>query len=131
MNNSADIAPDMSNQEKKAYLLLMATVFSYHGLDEDEQSILDSTAQEIQGEEELAWAKEFIDEGIEDAFERAKDYLSDIKDDIPESVRLDFLTKCWKANNTKGYITEMEAMAMLRLAKVWKVERDLLKAIKS
>jgi hypothetical protein len=32
----------------------------------------------------------------------------------------------WKANDLKGYITEMEATAMLKLAKDWSVEKELI-----
>jgi len=36
----------------------------------------------------------------------------------------------WKANNKKGYITEMEATAMLKLAKDWQVENELIEMVK-
>ena len=31
----------------------------------------------------------------------------------------------WQANNLKGYVTEMEATAMLKLAKDWNVQKEL------
>ena len=31
----------------------------------------------------------------------------------------------WESNNLKGYVTEMEATAMLKLARDWKVEKEL------
>jgi hypothetical protein len=35
----------------------------------------------------------------------------------------------WESNNLKGYVTEMEATAMLKLAKDWKVESEIAKII--
>ncbi len=52
----------MTSEEKKAYLLLKSVIFHYHGLDEDEQEILDETADSLDAQEELAWAANFISE---------------------------------------------------------------------
>jgi hypothetical protein len=35
----------------------------------------------------------------------------------------------WQSNNLKGYVTEMEATAMLKLAKDWNVERELIELV--
>lgn len=43
----------MTSEEKKAYLLIKSVIFHYHGLDEDEQAILEETATNIQGQAEL------------------------------------------------------------------------------
>jgi hypothetical protein len=32
----------------------------------------------------------------------------------------------WEANNEKGYVTEMEATAMLKLARDWNVKDELI-----
>jgi hypothetical protein len=36
----------------------------------------------------------------------------------------------WEAAKSKGYISEMEATAILKLAKDWAVQKDLLKLIR-
>jgi hypothetical protein len=91
----------MTSSEKKALLLLKSVIFMYHGLDESEQAILVETAAELDAQEELNWVK-----------------------------RLEYLKKVWADNMKKGYISEMEAMGMLKLAKDWEIERDLIQAIK-
>jgi hypothetical protein len=35
----------------------------------------------------------------------------------------------WQANNLKGYVTEMEATAMLKLAKDWNVQKELVQLV--
>jgi hypothetical protein len=37
----------------------------------------------------------------------------------------------WQSNEQKGYISEMEAMAMLRVAEDWHVEKELISMIKT
>lgn len=120
----------MTSEEKKAYLLLKSVIFHYHGLDEDEQKILDQTANELDAQSELKWANSFIAEDYFTAFDRARQYLNDLSDNLGKSRRLEYLDLVWKANNQKGYITEMEATAMLKLAKDWEVESDLITMVR-
>jgi len=121
----------MSSEEKRAYLLLKSVIFQYHGLDEAEQENLDASAKEIDGVEELAWANSFISEDYITAFDRARDYLKNIFMSFDKEKRLDYLDKVWQSNNSKGFITEMEATAILRLARDWEVESDLIELVKS
>ena len=121
----------MTSEEKKAYLLLKSVIFHYHGLDDDEQRILDETAVKLDAQEELDWAKEFIAEDYVTAFDRARTYLAAIMNALDRETRLQYLDMVWRANNQKGYITEMEATGMLKLAKDWAVERDLLSMVRS
>jgi uncharacterized tellurite resistance protein B-like protein len=120
----------MTSQEKKAYLLLKSVIFHYHGLDEDEQQLLDEAAKRLDAQEELAWATAFISEDYYSAFDRAREYFLEVMMSLPESTRLEHLKMVWEANNQKGYISEMEAMAMLKLAKEWGVEHGLIKMIR-
>lgn len=120
----------MTSEEKKAFLLLNSIIFHYHGLDEDEQELLDETAEELQAHEELSWVSEFIAEDYYTAFDRARDYLEKVMGALDKEVRLEYMTKVWNANNQKGYISEMEAMGMLKLAKDWGVEAGLIKVIR-
>ncbi len=124
------LLPNMTSEEKKAYLLLKSVIFHYHGLDEDEQKILDETADNLSAHKELEWANEFISEDYYTAFDRARDYLRDIMNGLAKEERLSYLSMVWDANNKKGYISEMEATAMLKLAKDWQIERDLIEMIK-
>ena len=120
----------MTSEEKKAFLLLKSVIFHYHGLDEDEQKILDDTAKKYDAEVELKWANEFIANDYISAFERAREYLNKIIGRLDKDKRLSYLDMVWRANNQKGYITEMEATAMLKLAKDWNIEDELIEMVK-
>ncbi len=120
----------MTSEEKKAYLLLKSVIFHYHGLDEDEKANLLETAEELKGHEELEWANEFIAKDYFNSFERAREYLNDIIGDYPKDKRVMYINMVWQANNLKGYVTELEATAMLKLAKDWNVEDELLEMVK-
>ena len=121
----------MTSEEKKAFLLLKSVIFHYHGLDEDEQKILDDTAAELDGEDELEWANEFIAEDYYTAFDRAREYLAEVMNKLDKESRLHYMSIVWEANNKKGYISEMEATAMLKLAKDWHIESALIEMIRS
>jgi hypothetical protein len=121
----------MRKEEKKAFLLLKSVIFHYHGLNDDEKNILKNTALEIDGIKELDWAFQFIEVDLNSAFERARVYFGEVLGKLPKEKRLNYLDLVWKATNYKGYITEMEATAMLKLAKEWEVENDLMTLVRS
>ena len=64
----------MTSEEKKAFLLLNSIIFHYHGLDEDEQELLDETSESLSAHEELTWASNFI----------AEDYYT--ASSVPETI---------------------------------------------
>lgn len=107
-------------------MLLKSVIFHYHGLDENEKRDLDRTAEELMAHVEYEWAMNFIAEDYITAFERARDYLNEIIGDYPKDKRIELVNMVWQANNLKGYVTEMEATAMLRLAKDWNVQEELI-----
>ncbi|MDH4090165.1 MAG: hypothetical protein OEV74_00480 [Cyclobacteriaceae bacterium] len=115
-----------STEEKKVYMLLKAVIFHYHGLDEQEKDDLDKTAEELHAPEEYKWALEFVSQDYITAFDRARNYLNDIIGDYQKEKRIDLINMVWQANNLKGYVTEMEATAMLKLAKDWNVQHELI-----
>ncbi len=125
------IAAQMTSEEKKAFLLLNSVIFHYHGLDEEEKRILEELADKVDARTELKWANEFISRDYITAFERARDFLNVVIGSLEKDQRLVYLDMVWKANNQKGYITEMEATAMLKLAKDWKVENELIALVRS
>ena len=114
------------NEEKKSLMLLKAIIFHYHGLDEDEEKNLYHSARELNAHEELKWAFDFIAEDYISAFDRARVYMSDNMKSIEKYKRLQFINLTWEANSEKGYITEMEATAMLKIAKDWEVDQELI-----
>jgi hypothetical protein len=115
----------MTQQEKRVYMLLKAVIFYYHGLDDLEKKDLDETASRLVADPELVWALEFISKDYVTAFERARAYLNEIIGDYTKEKRIELINMVWESNNLKGYVTEMEVTAMIKLAKDWKVEQEL------
>lgn len=115
-----------SVEDKKVYILLKSVIFHYHGLDEQEKGELEKTARELDAKEEYLWALDFIAQDYITAFDRAREYLNNIIGDYPKNKRVELITMVWEANNRKGYVTEMEATAMLRLARDWNVQEELI-----
>ena len=107
-------------------MLLKAIIFNYHGLDEEEEKILYRSASELDAHNELKWAFDFIAKDYISAFDRARTYMNETMTSIEKSKRLEYINLTWKANSEKGYITEMEATAMLKLAKDWEVDQELI-----
>ena len=116
---------------KKALLLLKSLVFHYHGLDKEEQEMLEKAADKLQGKEEMEWANSFIAEDYLSAFERSREFLSKVFNNMKESDRLKYLTEVWEETHKKGYVTEMETTAILTLSKDWKVEKAFLEGVKN
>jgi hypothetical protein len=123
------IAPMKSPEEKKVYMLLKSVIFHYHGLDEEEKKDLEKTAEELEAKPEYKWALDFVALDYVTAFDRARDYLNDIIGDYAKDKRIELINMVWQANNLKGYVTEMEATAMLKLAKDWNVQKELIELV--
>jgi hypothetical protein len=117
------------SEDKKVYMLLKSVIFHYHGLDEAERIDLDKTAEDLEAQDEYKWALEFIGQDYITAFERAREYLNEIIADYPKDKRTELINMVWQANNLKGYVTEMEATAMLKLAKDWNVQKELIELV--
>jgi uncharacterized tellurite resistance protein B-like protein len=115
-----------SVEEKRVYMLLKAVIFHYHGFDEQEKKDLIKTAEDLEAPDEYKWALDFVAQDYITAFDRARNYLNDIIGDYAKEKRIELINMVWQANNLKGYVTEMEATAMLKLAKDWNVQRELI-----
>lgn len=119
----------MTQEQKRVYILLKAVIYHYHGLDELERKDLEATAEQLDAKTELAWALEFIAKDYITSFDRARAFLNDIIGDYEKDKRIELVQMVWQANNLKGYVTEMEATAMLKLAKDWNVEKELIELV--
>ena len=119
----------MAPEEKKVYMLLKAVIYHYHGLDESEKLDLEQVSTNLEAKNELAWALDFVAEDYITAFDRARSYLNTIIGDYPKPQRVELINMVWQSNNLKGYVTEMEATAMLKLAKDWNVENELIEMV--
>lgn len=118
-----------SVEDKKVFMLLKAVIFYYHGLDIEEKQDLENTARDLEAEEEYKWALDFISQDYITAFDRARAYLNDIIGDYAKEKRVELINMVWQSNNLKGYVTEMEATAMLKLAKDWNVQKELIELV--
>jgi hypothetical protein len=121
----------MTSDQKRAFLLLKSVIFHYHGLDESEQQLLNETADRLNAHEELEWVSDFVASDPYSAFERAREYLNSLAVHWDSSTKLEYIKEVWDAANIKGHITEMEALAMMKLAKDWSVQKDLAKLVQS
>lgn len=119
----------MTPEEKKVYMLLKAVIYHYHGLDESEKLDLEQVSTNLDAKNELAWALDFVAEDYITAFDRARSYLNTIIGDYTKPKRVELMNMVWLSNNLKGYVTEMEATAMLKLAKDWNVENELIEMV--
>ena len=119
----------MTLEEKRVYMLLKSVIFHYHGLDEAEKQDLEDTAVKLNAHEELKWALEFVAKDYITAFDRARAFLNDIIGDYTKEKRVELINMVWQSNNLKGYVTEMEATAMLKLGKDWNVEKELIELV--
>ena len=119
----------MTEDEKRVYMLLKSVIYHYHGLDEEEKIDLEETSKKLDAEQALEWALEFIATNHVTAFERARSFLNDIIGDYKKEKRIELIHMVWQSNNLKGYVTEMEATAMLKLAKDWNVEKELIELV--
>lgn len=120
----------MEKEEKKAFILLKSLIFHYHGLDEDEEKMLLDTAEKYNAHDELQWANDYIAEDFMTAFDRSRDFLKEIIGNLPVETKVSYLFSVWDDNNMKGYLTEMEATAMLKLAKDWNINNELMVKIR-
>lgn len=119
----------MTVEEKRVYLLLKSVIYYYHGLDDDEKIDLEKASVDLDAKEELAWALEFVAEDYITAFDRARDFLNNIIGDYTKEKRVGLIDMVWQSNNVKGYVTEMEATAMFKLARDWSVEKELVELV--
>lgn len=116
----------MTSDQKKTFLLLKAIIFQHHGLNEEESQLLLETAHGLGAFDELQWVNNFVAVDVYTAFERSRAYLNELTDTWDSEVKLHYLAMVWESVNNKGHITEMEAVAMLKIAKDWKIQRELM-----
>ena len=119
----------MDSLDKKAIMLLKSLIFHYHGLDEDEKLLLEEAANKINSHEELKWANAFISQDYMSAFERSREFLTKVFNNMPTHKRIDCLVEVWDDNHMKGYVTEMETTAILTLSKYFRIEKEFLERV--
>ena len=120
----------MLTEEKKILLLLHLIIFNYHGLDKGEKELLADLANRYEAEEELNWAYSMLDNDYYSAHEKIQIWFKDAIYNITPEKKLWYLTTVWQASVKKGFTSEMEATAMLKIAHEWGIQKDLLNIIR-
>ncbi len=119
-----------SVEDKKMLLLLIVSTFSYNEIIDNESKILNDFAKKQDAEKELKWALDFISKDEANSYQNKINYFSKRLPEIDTNKRLFFIKQTWDLSNEKGYISEMEAISILRLARDWGVDRLLLNEVK-
>jgi uncharacterized tellurite resistance protein B-like protein len=120
----------MTSEQKKAFLLLKLVIFNYHGLDEDEKKLLSESAAKIDGQAELDWAYEYLGDDFYANLDKARAFFNETIASYDQETKLSYLNIVWDATKSKGYISEMEATGILKMAKDWGVQKELLALIR-
>lgn len=119
----------MDEELKKAVMLLKSLIFHYHGLDDEETVLLEKAAERYEAHDDLKWANNFISQDYLSAFERSEGFLLKVFTKLDKESQIKHLVEVWEENHQKGYVTEMETTAMLKLAKDWQIEMLFLQHI--
>ncbi|TAH25881.1 MAG: hypothetical protein EAZ07_05765 [Cytophagales bacterium] len=120
----------MTSEQKKAFLLLKLVIFNYHGLDEEEKKILTETSIKINGEEELAWAYSILGDDFYANLDKAREFFNQTIATYDLDTKVSYLNIVWDSTKSKGFISEMEATGILKMAKDWGVQKELLALIR-
>jgi hypothetical protein len=121
----------MDSEHKKSLLLLKLVIFNYHGLDLQEKKILTDTAAKMEALDELNWAFDFSNQDPVSSFDRARQFFNTTIATYEKDVRFSFIKSVWEDTQSKGYVSEIEAMSMLKLAKDWGVQKELLAMVRN
>lgn len=121
----------MNSEHKKALLLIKAIIFYYHKLNQEEINMLEETAAELDAADELAWTYDFINSDFPSSTARARTYLKENLSDWSQDEKFNVLKAVWHDTEKKGYITEIEAVTMLKISKDWSLESKLIALARS
>ncbi|MBC7921394.1 MAG: hypothetical protein H7Z75_09930 [Ferruginibacter sp.] len=121
----------MTSDQKKAFLLLKSVILHHLGAADDERGMMNETAFDLDAQHELTWTQQFIQEDPLTAFERARAYLNNLATQWDNPAKLEHLSRVWESTSQKGNISEMEAMSILKLAKDWQIQRELITLVRS
>ncbi len=120
----------MTPDQKKAFLLLKSVIFHHQGQGESESNELKAAALAMDATEELNWVQQFIQQDTFTAFERAREYLNKLALNWDNPTKLQQLSQVWESIRAKGFISEMEATAILKLAKDWHIQKELIALVR-
>src|SRR3954467_13769097 len=120
----------MTPEQKKAFLLLKSVILHHQGQGESEITVLKEAALAMDATAELNWVQQFIQQDGFTAFERAREYLNKLALNWDNQTKLHQLNQVWESIKSKGFISEMEATAILKLAKDWHIQKELMALVR-
>jgi uncharacterized tellurite resistance protein B-like protein len=127
----------MTPEEKEALLLLEYAIFRYHGFDDNERERLENDAAAMHAQAQLEKVYAFVGDILQKTnqsevavFEATLRRIKEVFAQLPEERRLEYVIQVWNANKAKGYVTEIEAIAMLRVAKELNVQRGFVEYVR-
>ena len=112
-------------------MLLKSLIFHYHGLDDEERTLLEKAAKKLDAYDEMLWANQFIADDYLSAFERSREFFNKIFLSMKPQEKLKQLHLVWEDCHKKGYATESETTAMLILSRDWQIEKEFFEIVKS
>ena len=108
------------------FFLLAVSFANFHGVDEDEEAFLQKQAQLFSAKEALAQARQFVEKDTSTAGDRALEALEKQASSHSQEKLYDFFKKIWDMGMEKGYLTEAEAVFLIKVAQLWKLPTQLL-----
>ncbi|NIK72565.1 putative tellurite resistance protein B-like protein [Thermonema lapsum] len=127
----------MTPEEKEVLLLLEYAIFRYHGFDDNERERLENDAAAMHAQAQLEKVYAFVDDILQKTnqsevavFEATLRRIKEVFAQLPEERRLEYVIQVWNANKAKGYVTEIEAIAMLKVAKELGVQRGFVEYVR-
>lgn len=120
----------MTSNQKKAFILLQAVVFYFHDLDANELAMLYSNSKELGDNDAVEWALKFMGTDRAATFDKSREFIRLELKSINKDEKLDLLNTTWEQSNLKGFITEMEAIALLKFSKDLGIEQEFIETIR-
>ena len=109
----------MDETQRRAYFLLKLVIFFYPQPDAEERVQLGDKAHSWKAEQDLAWALQFVEQNTATAFERTQVWLDAMFAALEPAAREAYFTTIWMGDERQPHVTEMQGLALMRLAGGW------------
>ena len=119
----------MDAGQRRAYFLLKLVIFFYPRPDEEENDQLLAKASAWQADEDRRWALAFVEENPATAFERTRAWFTQQFEGQSQTEREAYFTTIWQGDDRLPHVTEMQGLALLRLAQDWGIQDCLLRLL--
>ena len=118
----------MNRSYKKAVSIIYALLDHLQDTEPREHPRSNNMVAEIDAEERLKWAK-LIEKDKEAAQKNGLEQLKALSKEISDTQQINGLAGIWKEEMRKGYLSNTEMQWLLSIARVWGLERNLLREV--